>query len=94
MSFAVNASPVVQLCPHGVKSFARDAIGAAVVRRDQAAFTQMAERRKRAVRQQPAFARPACGGVDFSLVVLFDANEAAARERMKRPLLELRDIHG
>lgn len=93
MPAAACLSPVVELCPHGMKPFARDAIGTAIARCDQAAFAQPAKGRQRAIGEPPALPGHAGHRLDLSLAVFFDANETAARERMKRPLLELRDIH-
>lgn len=94
MPCAVPASAVVELRAHGVQSPSRDAVGAAFLRGDQPALPQPPEREKRAVAQYPAFPRDAGDFRDFSLFVLFNENVAAARERMQRPLFELRDIHG
>ena len=90
----VFVSAVVELCPHGVKPPAGDAIGIAVPRRNQSALPQAAEGEERAVAQYPALSRHAGYVCDFSLFVFFNAYVAAARERMQHPLFELRDIDG
>ena len=94
MPDAILASAIVELCPHGMKAPARDAIGAALLRADQPALSQLAEGVERTIAEDPAFSRDARHVRDFSLFVLFNENVTAARERMQRSLFELRDIHG
>lgn len=86
-------SPVVELCPHGVQPLAGDEIGFTFPRRDQPSFSQAPECGEGAVGKHPSFARDAGGFDDFALAVLLDADASAARERVQRALLELRDIH-
>ena len=87
------ASPVVELRPHGVQPLAGDEIGFTFPRCDQPSFSQAPECGEGAVGKHPPFARDAGGFDDLALAVLLDADASAARERVQRALLELRDIH-
>lgn len=89
----VLPSPVVELRPHGVQSFAGDEIRFSFPRRDQPSFSQAPECGQGAVGKHPSFTRDAGGFDDLALAVLLDADASAARERVQRALLELRDIH-
>ena len=93
-SLSAFLSLVVELRANGVKTFAGNAIGAAVTRSDEPPFTQTAKGGERAIGQHPTFARDAGNFSDLALVVFFDTDATAARERMERALLEFRDIHG